>query len=55
MRILHLSDIHSDKNNIEGTKLLIKKLTSALDKIQKESPVDLVVFSGDAINRGGIS
>lgn len=55
MRILHLSDIHSDKNSIDSTKLLVKKLMSALDGIVKESPIDLVVFSGDAINRGGIS
>jgi len=55
MRILHISDIHSDKNSIEKTKLLVKKLTAAIGKIHKESPVDLVIFSGDAINRGGAS
>lgn len=55
MRILHLSDIHSDKNNIERTKLLIQKLISALNEIHQESAIDLVIFSGDAINRGGIS
>lgn len=55
MRILHLSDIHSDKNNIERTKLLIQKLISVLKEIHQESAIDLVIFSGDAINRGGIS
>lgn len=55
MRILHISDIHADKNSIESTKLLVRKLITALEGIVKESPVDLVVFSGDAINRGGIS
>lgn len=55
MRILHISDIHSDKTTIESTKLIIKKLTLALAKIQEEGPIDLVIFSGDAINRGGVS
>lgn len=55
MRILHISDIHTDKKTIESTKLLVKKLITVLEGIVKESPVDLVVFSGDAINRGGIS
>ena len=55
MRILHISDIHSDKRSIESTKLLIKKLVASISKINETTPIDLVLFSGDAINQGGTS
>lgn len=56
MRIIHFSDFH-----LQGGKILIlhkinaEKLLDALRKINKQKKIDLVVFGGDLIDRGGES
>lgn len=54
MRIIHFSDFH-----LQGGKILIlhkinaEKLLDALRKVNKQKEIDLVVFGGDLIDRGG--
>ena len=56
MRIIHFSDFH-----LQGGKILIlhkinaEKLLDALRKVNKQKKIDLVVFGGDLIDRGGES
>lgn len=55
IRILHLSDFHlsNDKANIDKSQKIVDGLFDAVKSIVMEHPIDLVIFSGDAINRGG--
>lgn len=55
IRILHLSDFHlsNDKANIDKSQKIVDGLFDAVKSIVIEHPIDLVIFSGDAINRGG--
>lgn len=55
MRILHFSDIHLDKNNLKKSQRIVDNILDALTPIQKQSPVDLVIFSGDILDKGGES
>lgn len=56
MRIIHFSDFH-----LQGGKILrlhkinAEKLLDALRKVNKQKKIDLVVFGGDLIERGGDS
>ena len=56
MRIIHFSDFH-----LQGGKILrlhkinAEKLLDALRKVNKKKKIDLVVFGGDLIDRGGES
>lgn len=56
MRIIHFSDFH-----LQGGKILrlhkinAEKLLEALRKVSKQKKIDLVVFGGDLIDRGGES
>lgn len=57
IRILHFSDLHlsGDASNQENTKARLGFLFDSLIKIQEKDgkAVDLVVFTGDLINKGG--
>lgn len=55
MRILHISDFHlsNDENSIAKSQKIVDALLESIDSVQKEHKIDLVVFSGDAINKGG--
>lgn len=56
MRVIHFSDFH-----LQGGKILrlhkinAGKLLGALRKVNKQKKIDLVVFGGDLIDRGGDS
>lgn len=53
MRILHFSDFHlKPGNGLRKSQELLDKMMSSLDTIQQEHPIDLVIFSGDMIDRG---
>lgn len=52
MRIIHLSDIHYKKENSEE---IIKKMIDDLDKNNKENEINLILITGDLIDKGGIS
>lgn len=54
MRILHISDFHIDKNDRDDSiKHIVTPLLNTIDEIQKEKSIDLVLITGDLINKGG--
>lgn len=55
MRILHLSDFHISGNELELKKNLVisENLVTILTQINEEKNIDLIVFTGDAILKGG--
>lgn len=53
MRILHFSDFHLNGKSIEEAKLILGYMNDALAVIQSEQKIDLVLFSGDMLDRGG--
>ena len=55
MRILHISDFHlsNDDANIAKSQKIVDGLIEAVKTANEEYPIDLVIFSGDAINKGG--
>lgn len=56
MRILHISDFHlsNDDTNIPKSQRIVNSLIESLDSVEQDKKIDLVIFSGDAINKGGI-
>lgn len=54
IRILHFSDFHLDGKHIEEAKSLLRKMINVINKdFHDDKQVDLVIFSGDMINKGG--
>ena len=55
MKILHISDFHlsNDDVSIQKSQIIVNSLIEALDRVQQDKTIDLVIFSGDAINKGG--
>lgn len=53
MRIVHFSDFHLSKDGVENSRALLDRMLKALKDVNKESKIDLVVFSGDLVNLGG--
>jgi len=54
LRILHFSDFHLNKKNLEDWNYFIKKsLLDELKKIHEQEPIDLIVLTGDLIDKGG--
>lgn len=55
MRILHISDFHlsNDDASIAKSQKIVDGLLDTVKTVNEEQPIDLVVFSGDAINKGG--
>ena len=51
IRILHISDFHLNGKYIEDAKTLLNNLLDAI--MQSGQQIDLVVFSGDMIDKGG--
>lgn len=56
MRIIHLSDIHLSSDNIEVLRLhYLNSLVEDLKKINREKEIDLIIISGDLVDKGGNS
>ena len=56
MRVIHLSDIHLSKDNIEEFRLYYRKtLVRELKERNFEKEIDLIIISGDLVDRGGYS
>jgi predicted MPP superfamily phosphohydrolase len=56
MRVVHLSDIHLSKENLTSLKqFYISALLKDLKKWNSIKPIDLIVITGDLIDKGGIS
>ncbi len=56
MRIIHLSDLHLSKDNLESLKqFYLVALLKDLQEFNKKKSVDLVILTGDLIDKGGTS
>lgn len=54
MRIVHMSDLHIEKESWHEYKTFImKSLIDDLKKYHIETPIDCIIISGDMINMGG--
>jgi predicted MPP superfamily phosphohydrolase len=54
LRILHFSDLHLVKDE-QSMKTLLMYFIQSMDEIQKDGNIDLVVFTGDLVDKGGYS
>lgn len=56
IRIIHLSDFHLNKKNLEDWNYFIRdSFLDELKKINQEALIDLLVLTGDLIDKGGMS
>jgi len=56
MRIIHLSDLHLSKDNLDSLKCFyLTALLKDLTIWHKEKSIDLIVLTGDLIDKGGSS
>lgn len=54
IRIIHFSDFHLNKKNLEDWNYFIKdSLLNELKRIHGESPIDMIFITGDLIDKGG--
>ena len=55
MRILHISDYHISGNDVEQDKniLITENLIKKVTQIHSEKNIDLIIFTGDSILKGG--
>lgn len=54
IRIIHFSDFHLNKKNLDDWNYFIKdSILNELKRIHGESPIDLILLTGDLIDRGG--
>lgn len=54
IRILHFSDFHLNGFHIEQSKNVLSYMMKALAEIKKDHNIDLVLFSGDMLEQGGV-
>lgn len=56
LRIIHLSDFHYSRTNHRDFELYcLKPLINDLQKYKEKKSIDLIIFSGDMIDKGGAS
>lgn len=56
MRIVHLSDFHHNKDNLSDiNEFILKALVSDLQTFNSGKKIDLLIISGDMIDKGGVS
>lgn len=53
MRIIHFSDFHLDFDQITRCVDLVNRMIQALQQVHQEKAIDVIVFSGDLIDRAG--
>ena len=53
MRIIHFSDFHLEADYIERAESIMKRFLGALLDIDKEKRIDLILFTGDMIDKAG--
>ncbi len=53
--ILHLSDLHYDKNKSKSSSLLVDKIVADIKKLEEQDGIRIkaILFSGDLVNFGG--
>ena len=54
IRILHFSDFHLNGEKIEDAQHVLNNMIKSLHKINTERQIDLVIFSGDMLEQGGV-
>lgn len=53
MRIIHFSDFHlRPSSGISKSQQLLEKMLTALDAVNNDKTINLIIFSGDMIDRG---
>lgn len=55
LRILHFSDFHLNNEKLAEAQHIIKYMQKCLDDICKSKKIDLILFSGDILDKGGAS
>lgn len=55
LRILHFSDFHLNNGKIAEAQHIIKYMQKCLEDICKSKKIDLILFSGDILDKGGAS
>ncbi|MCF2445766.1 metallophosphoesterase [Dyadobacter sp. CY345] len=56
MRIIQLSDIHLSIQNLQDLRnYYIEALVEDLSKFHKSTPIDIILFTGDLVDKGGSS
>ena len=54
LRILHLSDLHLT-SNFKHVRPLLTNLLNSIEQLRQDGNIDLVIFTGDMIDKGGSS
>lgn len=54
IRILHLSDFHLNGEKIKDAQHVLDNMIKSLQDINSEQQIDLVIFSGDMLEQGGV-
>lgn len=55
LRILHFSDFHLNNGKIAEAQHIIRYMQKCLEDICKNKKIDLILFSGDILDKGGVS
>lgn len=56
MRIIQLSDIHLSKDNLEDLRnYYLQALIDDLKRFHEQTPINVILFSGDLVDKGGDS
>lgn len=53
MRIIHFSDFHLRADHLDRAESIVKRLKEAFRVINAEQKIDLIIFSGDMIDKAG--
>ncbi len=53
MRIIHFSDFHLRADHLDRAESIVKRLKEAFGTINAERKIDLIIFSGDMIDKAG--
>lgn len=54
IRILHFSDFHLNGEKIKDAKHVLDYMLRCLEGINREKQIDLVIFTGDMLEQGGV-
>lgn len=55
LRILHFSDFHLNNGKIAEAQHIVKYMQKCIENICKSKKIDLILFSGDILDKGGTS
>lgn len=53
LRILHFSDFHLNGEKVQQASHILDFMIKALSEINKEKNIDVIIFSGDFLDKGG--